>query len=84
MALGRGPLRAADTDGSHLEVRVHTFQDSRGVTVASPSFDLDRDFTDRTALRARFGVDVISAASDSCVRCHSQGVHSARAGPCDP
>jgi hypothetical protein len=65
--------------GSQLGVHVHTFQDSRGVTVVSPSFDLSRDFTDRTALRARFGVDGISAASDSCVRCHKQGVTSARA-----
>ena len=70
---------AEEEGGSQLGVQVHTFQDSRGVTVASPSFDLTRDFTDRTALRARFGVDGISAASDSCVRCHKQGVTSARA-----
>jgi hypothetical protein len=71
-------LPAADDDGPQLGVQVHTFQDSRGVTVASPSFDLSRDFTDRTSLRVKFGVDAISAASDSCVRCHSQGVTSAR------
>jgi hypothetical protein len=68
----------AEEQPSELGVQIHTFQDSRGVTVASPAADLSKDFTDRTALRAKFGVDVISAASDSCVRCHSQGVHSQR------
>src|SRR5512140_3172226 len=51
----------------------HTFQDSRAVTVLSPLGSLDKDFTDRTGLRVRFGVDAISAASDGCVRCHPQG-----------
>ncbi|MGE5360593.1 MAG: DUF3570 domain-containing protein [Bacteroidales bacterium] len=51
----------------------HTFQDSRAVTVLAPLGSLDKDFTDRTGLRLRFGVDAISAASDGCVRCHPQG-----------
>src|SRR5450432_1988089 len=68
----------AEEPPSALDIQIHSFQDSRGVTVQSPEFDLTRDFTDRTALRAKFGVDAISAASDSCVRCHSQGVSSQR------
>jgi hypothetical protein len=68
----------AEEQPSELDIQLHSFQDSRGVTVQSPEFDLTRDFTDRTALRAKFGVDAISAASDSCVRCHSQGVSSQR------
>lgn len=79
VALGVPPRNGADDRPSELGVELHTFQDSRGVTVLSPTFDLSRDFTDRTALRARFGVDTISAASDSCARCHSQGVTSLRA-----
>jgi Protein of unknown function (DUF3570) len=78
-ALG-GPvlLDCAEDQPSEIGIEFHTFQDSRGVTVQSPAVDLSRDFTDRTALRAKFGVDAISAASDSCVRCHSQGVSSQR------
>jgi Protein of unknown function (DUF3570) len=71
-------LDCAEDTPSELGVEFHSFQDSRGVTVQSPAFDLSRDFTDRTALRAKFGVDAISAASDSCARCHSQGVSSQR------
>jgi Protein of unknown function (DUF3570) len=66
--------RADDT----LSVQFHTFQDTRGVTVLSPTVDLDKDFTERTGLRARFGVDSISAASDSCARCHPQGANNQR------
>lgn len=75
-----GPVaigKAEDTP-SEVGIEFHTFQDSRGVTVQSPAVDLSRDFTDRTALRVRFGVDAISAASDSCVRCHRQGVNNQR------
>lgn len=79
MAAGPVPLDWADDHPSEISVELHTFQDSRGVTVVSPTLELSRDFTDRTALRARFGVDTISAASDSCVRCHGQGITSARA-----
>lgn len=61
-----------------LNVQFHGFTDSRGVTVLSPTVDLDRDFTDRTGLRFRFGVDAISAASDSCIRCHPEGAHNQR------
>jgi Protein of unknown function (DUF3570) len=51
----------------------HAFQDSRAVTVLAPLGSLDKDFTDRTGLRVKFGVDAISAASDSCARCHPNG-----------
>jgi hypothetical protein len=61
-----------------LSVQFHSFQDTRGVTVLSPTIDLDKDFTERTGLRARFGVDSISAASDSCARCHPQGASNQR------
>src|SRR3954466_4807553 len=63
---------------SEANVQFHHFQDTRGVTVLSPTVDLSQDFTDRTTLRASFGVDAISAASDSCARCHRQGVNSQR------
>lgn len=75
---GRARLDASEDEGPSLEVAVHTFQDSRDVAVQSPSFALTRDFTDRTSLRANFGVDVISAASESCVRCHAQGTSNLR------
>jgi len=61
-----------------VNVQFHGFQDTRGVTVLSPTVDLNRDFTERTSLRVNFGVDAISAASDSCVRCHREGVNSRR------
>lgn len=61
-----------------LTVHVHGFQDTRGVTVLSPLVTLDKDFTERTGLRTRFGVDAVSAASDSCARCHDQGARNAR------
>ena len=78
MTGGAALLDWAQEPPSALDIQLHSFQDSRGVTVQSPEFDLTRDFTDRTALRAKFGVDAISAASDSCVRCHQQGVGSQR------
>ena len=61
-----------------LDVQFHTFQDSRGVTVLSPDLSFTRDFTDRTAVRIKFGVDAISAASDSCARCHQEGASNGR------
>ena len=61
-----------------LNISFHAFQDSRGVTVLSPDAQVDRDFTDRTALRIKFGVDAISAASDSCARCHAEGANNSR------
>ncbi len=61
-----------------INVQYHGFQDTRGVTVLSPTVDLSQDFTERTSLRVNFGVDAISAASDSCVRCHREGVNSHR------
>jgi hypothetical protein len=63
---------------NEVNVQFHAFQDSRGVTVLTPSVDLSRDFTDRTSLRLNYGVDEISAASDSCARCHHDGVSSHR------
>jgi hypothetical protein len=61
-----------------LDVQLHSFQDTRGVTVLSPTASFDRDFTDRTGLKVKFGVDAISAASDSCARCHQEGARNQR------
>ena len=61
-----------------LNIQFHSFTDSRSVTVLSPAVDLDKDFTDRTELRLRFGLDAVSAASDSCIRCHPQGANNQR------
>jgi hypothetical protein len=63
---------------NQLDVQFHAFQDSRSVTVLTPDVDLIKDFTDRTSLRVSFGVDAISAASDSCARCHRDGVRTRR------
>jgi hypothetical protein len=63
---------------NEVNVQMHGFQDTRSVTVLSPTADLSRDFTERTSLRVNFGVDAISAASDSCARCHHDGVNSHR------
>lgn len=63
---------------NEVNVQFHGFQDSRGVTVLSPTVDLDKDFTDRLGLRVKFGVDAVTAASDSCIRCHPQGAQNAR------
>ena len=74
-------LVAARTRGqseNEMNVQFHTFQDSRSVTVLSPTVDLAKDFTDRTNLRANFGVDAISGASDSCARCHRDGAPNRR------
>ena len=59
-------------------VQFHSFQDVRGVTVLTPTVDLEQDYTERTSLRINYGLDAISAASDSCVRCHRDGVNSHR------
>ena len=61
-----------------VDVQFHGFQDTRGVTVLSPTVDLTQDYTERTSLRVNYGVDAISAASDSCARCHREGVNSHR------
>ncbi len=63
---------------NEINVQFHAFQDSRGVTVLSPAVDLTRDFTDRTGIRVKFGVDSITAASDSCARCHQNGAKNGR------
>jgi hypothetical protein len=89
--IGRGPLVAggaatlvlALAAGSNwaqqgVDVRFHSFQDTRGVTVLEPMVDLDKDFTDRTGLKLKFGIDAVSAASDACARCHPDGSHSQR------
>jgi hypothetical protein len=69
---------AVDWAQNEVNVQFHAFEDSRGVTVLSPTADLSKDFTDRTAVRLKFGVDAITAASDSCVRCHQQGAGNLR------
>jgi hypothetical protein len=61
-----------------LNFGLHGFQDSRTVTVLAPVFDLARDFTDRSSLKATFGVDAVTAASDSCARCHPEGANNHR------
>lgn len=61
-----------------VNVSFHTFQDTRSVTVLTPTVDLVRDMSDRTSIRATFGVDAISAASDSCARCHRDGAPNQR------
>ena len=63
---------------NQLDISFHAFQDSRGVTVLSPDSNFAKDFTDRTAVKVRFGVDAISAASDSCARCHPDGANNGR------
>ncbi len=70
----------AQNEPNTVDVQFHAFQDTRSVTVLSPTVDLTKDFTDRSTLRVNFGVDAISAASDSCVRCHREGVNSRRQG----
>jgi hypothetical protein len=70
--------RRNGAQSNQLNLQFHTFQDTRSVTVLSPAVDLDKDFTGRTSLRLNFGVDAISAASDSCARCHQSGVSSRR------
>jgi Protein of unknown function (DUF3570) len=71
-------VAAATRAQNELDVAFHAFQDSRGVTVLSPETSFTKDFTDRTAVRLKFGLDAISAASDSCARCHPQGVSNSR------
>lgn len=63
---------------NEMNIQVHGFEDTRGVTVLSPTVDLSQDFTERTSLRINYGLDAISAASDSCVRCHRDGIRSHR------
>jgi hypothetical protein len=63
---------------NEMNVEFHGFQDTRGVTVLSPTVDLTQDFTERTSLRVNYGLDAISAASDSCARCPRDGIHSHR------
>ncbi len=70
--------RSNHAQSNELNIQFHTFQDTRSVTVLSPTVDLNKDFTERTGLRLSFGVDAISAASDSCARCHQSGVNSRR------
>jgi len=63
---------------NELNLDFHGFQDTRGVTVLSPTVDLTQDYTERTTLRINYGLDAISAASDSCARCHRDGINSHR------
>ncbi len=82
LAIGAGALllgsRTNRAQSNELNLQFHTFQDTRSVTVLSPTVDLSKDFTGRTTLRLNYGVDAISAASDSCARCHRNGVSSHR------
>jgi hypothetical protein len=71
-------LAGLDWAQNAADVQLHGFQDTRGVTVLSPVIAVNKDFTDRTALRLRFGVDAITAASDSCARCHPGGAQNRR------
>lgn len=73
------PVTAQQAEQQSYGISLHTFTDSRGVTVLSPTGELNRDFTPRSGLRASFGVDAISAPSDSCIRCHPDGAHNVRA-----
>jgi hypothetical protein len=63
---------------NEANIQFHGFEDVRGVTVLSPTVDLAQDYTERTSLRVNYGLDSISAASDSCVRCHRDGINSHR------
>jgi hypothetical protein len=63
---------------NEVNVQAHGFWDSRGVTVLSPTVELTQDFTERTSLRIKYGVDSIWAASESCTRCHSGGADNLR------
>ena len=63
---------------NQLDLSFHAFQDTRGVTVLSPDANFSKDFSDRTSLKLKFGVDSISAASDSCARCHPSGANNGR------
>jgi len=63
---------------NQLDLSFHAFQDKRGVTVLSPDADFSKDFSDRTNLKVKFGVDSISAASNSCARCHPDGANNGR------
>jgi hypothetical protein len=70
--------RQNSAQNNEMNVQFHGFEDTRGVTVLSPTVDLSQDFTERTSLRINYGLDAISAASDSCVRCHRDGINSHR------
>lgn len=78
--IASGALAVASLNWAQNELNLsfHSFQDSRGVTVLSPDADFSKDFTDRTSLKLKFGVDAISAASDSCARCHPNGTTNGR------
>ena len=81
MGIGVSALEGAgyvDWAEDELNVQFHAFQDTRDATILSPTIELTKDFTDRTTLRAKFGLDAISAASDSCVRCHRPGARDTR------
>lgn len=71
-------VTSPDWAQNFVQLQFHSFQDSRGVTVLSPLIDLDKDFTDRTGLKVKFGVDGITAASDSCARCHGDNANNHR------
>lgn len=63
---------------NEIDARFHAFQDTRGVTVLTPTVDVVQDVTDTLSVRGNFAIDAISAASDSCARCHRSGIDSKR------
>jgi hypothetical protein len=63
---------------NEVGVQFHVFQDTRSVTVLSPAVDATKDVNDRTSVAGTFGLDAITAASDSCARCHQNGVTNRR------
>jgi uncharacterized protein DUF3570 len=63
---------------NEVNVQAHSFVDSRAVTVLSPTVELAQDFTERTSLRIKYGVDSIWAASQSCLHCHPKGADNLR------
>jgi hypothetical protein len=62
-----------ESQSNTFDVAFHAFQDSRDVTVLSPDISMERTLNDRTALRAKFGLDAISSPSEACVNCHPKG-----------
>src|SRR5215467_10334632 len=70
--------RSNRAQSDEMNIQFHTFQDTRTTTILSPTVDLTKDFTERTNLRMSYGLDAISAASDSCARCHHSGASTHR------
>ena len=76
--LGCFAARRDWAQNNEVNIQFHAFQDTRSVTVLTPAVDLSKDYTDRVTLRVNYALDAISAASDSCARCHRDGVNNRR------